>query len=459
MSKRIALTCGTSILRNLEQHGVHAAGTDGSAKLTKGFLTGLGPTGVAALSAEMATLSGLSFSRGDEVVLLATDTPLGTHSAKLVARVTEEAFQGAQCDVVSVTGLVLNDVDKFRQDGLAELVRVLDRQVDEARRRNLEPCLALSGGIKPVVPYVAVFAMMRSVPLFYQFETESQLLEIPRIPLSFDWASLSVLEGILHALDAEVEIPRKRLVAELGEMEASRLEGFFEAAGDGKLTLSPLGLLLLGDLDQTRTTSLLLSPRAAAALTAATDQARDQFEFMLNRVRNPFWRAHKRHNFTATDLEVWKPGRTAQRMAGWSIPESVYVAELYATHGEYERDLPGRTRADYDIRKFTPWEPPAQTDLGPMSESERSGQILVDRALLAEEAARDDLTAQAALLEEEFAQRSQLEAELARVGQALEAARNDVDRLRSERETQSRQEAQRQTWGVLRRLRWALSGG
>src|SRR6185436_19615245 len=85
--------------------------------------------------------------------------------------------------------------------------------------------------------------------------------------------------------------------------------------------------------------------------------AREQFKQMLNRCRDPLWRREKYHKFAGTDLDVYKPGNTAQRLAGWVNARGVYVAELYPNHDLYERDLPGHRRADYDVNDFVAWKP------------------------------------------------------------------------------------------------------
>lgn len=134
--------------------------------------------------------------------------------------------------------------------------------------------------------------------------------------------------------------------------------------------LSAFGLLLHEALKRDRG-NVFLSPSAAKAFKDATGDAREQLAFMLDRVGDPLMRRAKRHAFHGTDLDVYKPGNTAQRMAYFMRGDDVHVCELYPTHDEgYEKMLATKRAADYDSSRFVPWSRPAELPPSPSTDEE-----------------------------------------------------------------------------------------
>jgi hypothetical protein len=196
--------------------------------------------------------------------------------------------------------------------------------------------------------------MLRRVPLYYLFQQPERLLMVPRLPVGFDLETLNRAARVLAEINKETTLPLHRVRAELGD-DYLTLEGLFEECGDDQVTLSPFGLLFSADLEAAAGTQVYLSPAARTSLDRAEGIAKSQFEFMLDRCRNPLWRASKDHPYEGTDLDVYKPGSTSQRMAAWVAADGVYVAELYADHDTYVTHLSGRWRKDYPLDRFTPW--------------------------------------------------------------------------------------------------------
>jgi hypothetical protein len=139
---------------------------------------------------------------------------------------------------------------------------------------------------------------------------------------------------------------------------------------NGRVMLSAFGLLLHEALQRDRG-NVFLSPSAAKTFEDATGDARDQLAFMLDRVGDPLMRRAKRHAFHGTDLEVYKPGNTAQRMAYFMRGDDVHVCELYPTHDEgYEKMLATKRAADYETARFVPWSRPAELPPSPSTDEE-----------------------------------------------------------------------------------------
>ncbi len=309
------------------------------------------------LSAELATLKRLAASREDEVVFLATDTDDGERAARVNVVISKARF-GVAASPKRVSGLVLDDATRFRREGIPQLVQAIDRHVSNGLERGSQPLLSVSGGIKPVVPYVALYGMLRGVRIAYTFERTGDLIFLPPLPISFDWSAVALAGRALGVIDREATIKRDRLTALLGE-ECARLEALFEEEA-GEVTLSAFGLLLLENMRTAVERAVLLSPSARKKLETLQGGERAVVEAMLDKVRNPLVREHKKHPFSGTDLDVYKPGRTRQRLAYWVEGPDVRIAEIYTDHDEYERDLSGRRKSHYDQAQFVTHRPTEQ---------------------------------------------------------------------------------------------------
>lgn len=438
MGRLVILPTGVSIIRNLERERGLKLQLGREAEQLKGLE--IPASQLASLSAELALLVKLKASSADTAVFLATDTDEAECAANANAVVARNFFQ-VDAEARRIRGLELEDANVFLKTGLRNFFNELDRCVRKAEEAGLRPVIGIAGGIKPVIPYSAVYGMLRRVSLYYVFEKTQALVELPPLPLDFDWAGLRLLEKALLKIEQEVAVPADVVKRALGE-DFPRFEALFEEI-DGSLTLSSFGHLILGTLQASQEVPVMLSERARRKVEWAEGEQRQQIELLLDRVRNPIWRASKRHEFRTTDLEVWKPGNCSLRLAGWVESGVVYVAEIYFSHDEYEKDLMNRRRNGYDRRGFSPYYPkPLKL---PEELLEESGGDEFQAVVLREKKRAEQERDQAFELAKEYEQKAkELEEELA-------AMRAEVERLR-------RLEEERRLWSVWRRLRWALFG-
>jgi len=401
------------------------------------------------LSAELATLKALEVNPADQAVFLATDTDECERAANVNAIVAEEHF-GLSVRLERIKSLVLDDVGKFKRAGIPALVQTMDRSVSEAFNHGREPLLSVSGGIKPVVPYVALYGMLRGVPIVYIFERTEDMVILPPLPIDFDWDGLAVAARAFAHIERETAIDRSHLEGLLGE-HLPRMEGLFEGLGN-QVTLSAFGLMLLESLRRAEERPVMLSPASRQQLQELRGADRCIVEAMLDRVRNPIARAHKRHTFRGTDLDVYKPGSTPHRLAYWAEGESVYVAEIYTSHDDYERHLPGRLRQHYQPRVFTPYHPvkgesltedPAADETVPAAlRAARQLQKERDEARAAATRAQADCNAALDLAAQTERKLQEQARQMAAIGDQLAAV-------------QARQQ-EMAAWSIGRRLRWAL---
>lgn len=403
------------------------------------------------VSAEIATLDALHAGPGDVAAFLATDTGDSEKAAAANASLALDLF-GVETQCSRISGLVLDDADRFRREGIPALSTIHDRCLQAASERGQQTILSVSGGIKPVVPYVAVYGMLRCVTVVYIFEQTRGLITLPPLPIDFDWEALARAAPLLHEIERSSTVDRYRLTGLLGD-ELSKLEGLFETV-DGEVTLSAFGLMLLGSVQTSRETPVMLSPSANRKLSELQGTDRKAIEAMLDRVRNPILRAHKRHEFTGTDLDVYKPGRTRCRLAYWVENGRVHVAEVYTDHDNYEADLPHRCRSQYRGKDCVPYQPTAPTaDAGTGSDEDETldaARREVQRAEQAREQLRAERDEARAEQDEALRLAADREDECGRLQTRAQDLEHRVAELAEARE-------QMNSWSFWRRLRWALS--
>lgn len=440
MEKLVVFAAGTSVLRGLEKRGIRFDAETSMAQLTDALIADLSDD----VSAEVSTVAALGLGSDDRVILLATDTGAGARAAYINARILSH-----RCDaeVRRIEGLSLDDAVLFRKRGLPALVEVLDRVIGDGLGDGHEVTISVGTGLKVLTPYLALYGMLRGVELCYMFEQAGALIRLPRLPVAFDYDLLARASRAIIEINTRTVVPVGELRGRLGP-DFERLEGLFDEAEPGLLTLSPFGFLVLGDLAKAAAGTILLSPSARQTLDGLEGVPGEQLAFMVARSLDPLWRHSKAHKrFAGSDLDVFKPGRTGQRMAGWvGAGNTFYVAELYPDHDTYERDLRGRRRADYPLESFEPWEPPFRDALtDPEREGEQLLRVVEQReresreALAVARQEADDALALAARVEAEGREaasrglevQQRLEQDLARLQEHTRALESEMGRRTS----------------------------
>lgn len=344
--------------------------------------------------AESNSLRAFGLTRNDRVVLLHSETEDGKICARKVARLLQTRF-GCEVTNHEIKGLQVRDAHRFRRTGIPNLFQTLDRVSNNADGPTV---LNATGGFKSVVPYLTLYGILRRLPVIYIFERSDTLITLPPAPLNFDYERIARARDVLLRIHQETAIPENeffRAIPGLLRSEREWYEILIEDAGDGQVTLSAFGFLLAEMAEKETADAVYLSPRARGQYDQAEGVVREQFTFMLERVREPLWRQGHRHHFTGTDLAVFKPGNTAQRMACILRGNRVYVCVLFATHDEYEEQLPAMCEADFDLRQFSPWTRPHQEPEPPSSEEEayrracKRAEEAEKRAALAEQRLRE----------------------------------------------------------------------
>lgn len=318
-------------------------------------------------SAETNSLLRLGIRHNDEILLLCTDTPIGEACGRELQKVIVDRF-GIEASVNTIKGLQVEGARTFRTVGIQSLFTFLDNNLGEIRfTRDREVVLNVTGGFKSVVPYVTLYGILRRFPVVYLFERSAELIVLPPVPLYYDQALVNRAQQALAALRKEGVMARgalNRLIRDFTPGEENLFDAFFESDEAGEATLSAFGQLLLDDTDLD-TVPVELSAEAEAAYNAAAGSRREILETLLHHLSQPGWLDTHFHRFSGTDLTVVKPGRNPARAAGYRKGKTFRVCLLFPDHDQYERELPGRNRTEFEEAAFSPWVAPADNGDGP----------------------------------------------------------------------------------------------
>ncbi len=225
------ISCGVSLLTNYNKKATyeHPELSD----LT-GFIRG---EGWRDSCAELNSLRFLSLQKDDILYLLTSATPDG----KLCAAAIRNGLMAEGYHLVfieSVEGLD-KKARNFKKRGLVNLINKFVALVQQGEPGRFR--LVSTGGFKAQIAYSTLLGILFGIPVYYIHEDFSELVELPPLPLHFDFSSFedasTEVEGILCARD------RKEASRFFNQLQPE-MRILFQEKDGGTFELSPLGQAL-----------------------------------------------------------------------------------------------------------------------------------------------------------------------------------------------------------------------
>ncbi len=213
----LVCTVGTSLLGNLknsENQELQKALQSRDPAMIARFMGKESPD-VRMLGAEINSVNSiLSSKRLDErknLYLLCSDTEDG----HFIGRVLEKYFQSGplafkNIDRLTVQGLTDQDPQKFRTEGLRDLVRrVADIVWSVGHNRIL---INATGGYKAQISFAGMIGQALDMPVCYMFEGFSEVIELPPQPIALDFSFWLQYVDLFYELakDEALENPASR---------------------------------------------------------------------------------------------------------------------------------------------------------------------------------------------------------------------------------------------------------
>ena len=302
-------------------------------------------------SAETNSLERLRLGANDEVFLLATDTEDGLECANKVKRKILSDLQPKNIEIKQVDGLQVDSAKLFRETGLIELCKILQKESEKSYQYDV--VFNVTGGFKGVVPFVTVMGMLFRIPTVYIFERSNELLTLPPLPIAWDIQLFQRALPALKRIDQESAIYVNEyfsLINSYKPEEEMLFRGFVEAVDTSKVTMSPLAFILYTIESESK--GVVLSEDVMKIWEKGNKERKQKIHGWINNLASPTWRTQKIHSFSGTDLDVYKPGNTAERAAGYIENNVFHFCCLFFSHDEYEREQPKLKRKHYASRQF-----------------------------------------------------------------------------------------------------------
>lgn len=193
-----------------------------------------------------------------QVQLIASDTALSCLAAKIISspEVCNTHFKNMTVcfdetrDVIK--GLLVTEKQSFEEEGLGHLFHYLTEINTGDKTYEDVVVLNISGGYKGAIPYLTIFGQVYNPELFYMFEGSQDLIEIPRLPVDYDFTlfdeyyeALKLLEGDQTLNTAEF----KQGLSKGQQFQQTDLDALEKEKHviikDGKIRLTIIGKLLL----------------------------------------------------------------------------------------------------------------------------------------------------------------------------------------------------------------------
>jgi len=193
------------------------------------------------LSAELNGLYGIysgnfAAGRGDEHYLIATDTALGRKAAEVIRTFLEE--QGLTVSIYVPEGLSMADASRF-SEGMKALIGWCEEVVPGYRHKGYQVIFNLTGAFKSLQGYLNIVGMFYADEIVYIFESGTELLTIPRLPLQIDRKALRN-----HRVELAMMAQRHTFrVKEVADVPEGLLE-VTEVSGEKMAGLSSWGALV-----------------------------------------------------------------------------------------------------------------------------------------------------------------------------------------------------------------------
>jgi putative CRISPR-associated protein (TIGR02619 family) len=141
-------------------------------------------------SAEIASLKSFkSLNKGsDKIILLSSDTPDGAFCTLVNAAYINNNI--AKCDIsndiIIVKGLQSKDGNKFKNEGLPELLKIISNLIQDSRK-EYKIILNITGGYKGLIPYMSLIGMcFDDIDIVYLYEESDELIYFNKLPVDFD---------------------------------------------------------------------------------------------------------------------------------------------------------------------------------------------------------------------------------------------------------------------------------
>lgn len=222
----------------------------------------------------------------DEVWLLVSDTNSGRFCAEMIKKITKEHF-GWNVNYHVVEGLQVRDSQMFERYGIRNYIEKII-QLHNNNKYKKDIILIPTGGFKGVVPYTTLLGMIYQLKMYYIFEDSKTLINLPWLPMSFNFKPLENIADKLHLIEEDGAIKADLFWQGIDYYDREIYLPFI-LEENGMVTLSNIGLLVWEDYKQTFPPQLVKDdtpPDKKEIKLASTHHGNDQLRKMAKKLNN-----------------------------------------------------------------------------------------------------------------------------------------------------------------------------
>ena len=331
MSKTIICSVGTSASKELGFHPKHLVKwveehsplENAAEQMFESFLKFEPSEGnlTQHLSAEVHSLVRMGIERTDRVLLYASETSDGHCCALALKKYLQYYWSGITVETESISGLQVNDPEKFRTQGVVGFVKKIINAIDTYGNVILNP----TGGYKALVPYTVLLGMIKGVKCNYIFEQSASLLELTPLPVEFQRSQFEAYKYIFEKIDRNSSISKQEWENCVPYEGRQLLNPLIECLGED-ITFSAVGFLFFEEMRKRPKLVPFLSRQAINDCfddIAQLDNC-EPFDFLTRVCKSSDTLSAKIHLPAGQNLKWLKPGKhTTDRylvsVEGWRL--------------------------------------------------------------------------------------------------------------------------------------------
>lgn len=328
--RSILTTVGTSLLQNAKRD----LGQDtASATMLQDYVSYTPPEKA---SAETNSLSRL-IRDGNRLIFLSSHTKKGRLCADVLCRHYEKLGYVTECK--EIMDLHYTE-SRFKMRGLRSLVATMVELIKRERDMGCKVHINATGGFKAEIAYATLVGLLFNVKVFYMHEIFRDIIELPSVPVTWNYNLLADYEDFFAWIHQEVPDRfqvKKRMPTIPGNIR------FFLSEEEGLYYLSPAGEAFYEAYQEQLTsacdTPLLLSGTARRKYNSMGENQRRLFRSTLLKLCHSNMRLGGSGRVKSSDCLVYPRGDNIERVFYYERDAKVYVCELACHGGDYERLL------------------------------------------------------------------------------------------------------------------------
>ncbi|MBD3182524.1 putative CRISPR-associated protein [Candidatus Poribacteria bacterium] len=214
MKDVIICTVGTALITNLERSSscsepikaaIKSRNVIATAKLMKSELTSSSRECGAEVNSITSILEKNLIQDKHALYFMVSNTDDGSFVGEVLKLYYKAQFNEVYVKILK--GLHHENFSDFRNRGLLNLVRETADIIKKERDQGHEPVINATGGFKAQISFAGLIGQVLEVPVYYMFERFSEVIEMPPMPVSFDFSLWLDNYSALHEIRERGIVP------------------------------------------------------------------------------------------------------------------------------------------------------------------------------------------------------------------------------------------------------------